>query len=425
MSPVENLPDRSVVEARHAFMSALLGDDATDSALSSPSSRIRVSTLSTPAVVPANEETMRKLEERLNANFTSSHLSATGDAQAQDAAESVGEPLGFSVLEPNEESTGFIETTVDIEADAELMARIEALLPGQEVHTGAPEAPAAFEADAQQMRRALGVVGADGRTQVSCGSAHSNFDFKQVVAFHSAGSDWAFCSGTLIGPDVVLTAAHCIHDKDDGGWQWPDRVSVQSCSSSDTWREYQPRQMWTWTKWTRDQNMEYDMAIVRLHSAPNYQKPSWFRWLYAKKHAGDLFGWKSFGYDTGMSTSWWVTIVGYPADKQRSHGFSTMWQDTDDLCKRSDDNDCRGNPKTNFVRHMVDTWGAQSGSGMFKTFGTNAHRIYGVHAYSLDCARDSYGNIDRSNCDYGGGAPRITRSRFLQMCAFIDNSRVC
>ena len=102
-----------------------------------------------------------------------------------------------------------------------------------------------------------------------------------------------------------------------------------------------------------------------------------------------------------------------------------MWYDTDDLCKRSDDSDCRGNPDTRFFRHMIDTWGAQSGSGVFKSSGSLAHVIYGVHAYSMDCDTFPDGSTDRSNCDYGGGAPRITSSRFLQMCAFIDDSRVC
>jgi len=212
----------------------------------------------------------------------------------------------------------------------------------------------------------------------------------------------------------VLTAAHCVHDKDDGGWQWPDRVSVRSCSSADSWRTYKPRQMMTWTAWTTKEDINHDMALVKLHSASDYTKPSPWRAWFPKKHAGDLFGWKRFGYHNGMTDAWNFIVAGYPGDKQRVHGHATMWWDYDRMCKSSDSASCRGNPKKDFIRYQIDTAGGQSGSGVFhwgNRLGAKHNRIYAVHAYGW----------------HGGpnGGPRITRPKFLQMCAFISNRRVC
>ena len=427
---VEGPPAPALVQARRAFVDSVFGADDSDS-----NSHVHVTINEHPAVMNAHEDLMRRIEQQGNAKFTmSNNYTELGGGR---------DLMGFTILErADKDQKSFKETSIDMKDEDEYFTRmIKSLLPEDEGHTGATNpavvedswptkddlaAPTLRSPSFESLgRRSLGVVGSDGRRQVSCSSAHSNVDYKQVVAFHGASSNWAYCTGTLISPDVVLTAAHCIHDNEAGGWMWPNRVSIRSCDASDTWREYEPRQMMTWTAWTRDKNAEYDMALVRLHSAPDYSRHRYFRWYFDHKNAGDLFGWKSFGYNSGMTTSWYMTIVGYPADKQISHGDSTMWYDTDDLCKRSDDSDCRGNPDTRFFRHMIDTWGAQSGSGVFKSSGSLAHVIYGVHAYSMDCDTFPDGSTDRSNCDYGGGAPRITSSRFLQMCAFIDDSRVC
>jgi V8-like Glu-specific endopeptidase len=423
-TPEMEAPDPALIAARNTWLNTILGGG--DGAESSTSS-VHITTSSHPAVVPASDETMAKVEMKLNEKL----MKANEDVMTRESdGVASASSYGFAILEQNEDGAvdeaatdgeeptpTFKETNVNIDEDPALAAKLEAILPNSEGHSGSPvvtDSPFDALVDPNDGHRQLKVIGPDGRQQVSCGSAHGNQAFYQIVAFHSKGSNWAFCSGTLIAPDVVLTAGHCIYDKDDGGWQWPDRVSVRSCSSSDAWRTYKPRSMMTWNLWMTKETKEYDIGLVKLHSAPDYNKHAFWRPFYPKKHAGDLFGWKSVGWHTGMTTSWNFRIAGYPGDKQRAHGHSTMWWDADRMCTASDKAACRGNPKKDYIRYQIDTAGGQSGSGVFHWGSANGAthlRIYAVHA----------------NGWYGGpnGGPRTTRAKVLQMCSFISNSRVC
>jgi V8-like Glu-specific endopeptidase len=226
------------------------------------------------------------------------------------------------------------------------------------------------------------VQGFDDRDRVTnCGARH---DTRTVVAIASSYS-WAYCTGTLIAPDVVLTAGHCIYE--DGAWNWPQHIFIHACGASDTTRRYSAKQMFTWTRWTRNEDPNWDIGVIKLHPSGG-------------RHAGDRYGWKSFGYVSDIASALSrPRVTGYPGDKQRSVERLSMWSDEDRYSSSS--------RAHHLVFYRTDTSGANSGSGVHQN---GRSVIYAVHAYG-----DTPDNA----------GVRIRSGIFSQICSWISNRRVC
>ena len=79
-----------------------------------------------------------------------------------------------------------------------------------------------------------------------------------------------YCTGTLIAPDLVLTAAHCVYRRSDGALVAPDELTFQAglthgkaaakrvVSQVEAHRGYDPK-----TRLNKS-NIEHDLALVRL-----------------------------------------------------------------------------------------------------------------------------------------------------------------
>ncbi|MGB0696948.1 MAG: trypsin-like serine peptidase [Rhodospirillaceae bacterium] len=219
---------------------------------------------------------------------------------------------------------------------------------------GSGPAPAAAQSsgngleslDGLQKRLKPGIKGADDRITVDA------FTLPWAAVGRVNRSDGAFCTGTLVSPNKVLTAAHCIYNKRTGNWMPPSGLHFAAGYQRGEWLTHSPVTQvvtgpgYTPTRSGKGGKSDHDWAIMTL-----------------AKPIGNEVGY--FGTAPGLERATRVAQVGYSFDRRHVQTANLG-------CKVLG----RGGPNT-YV-HDCDTVNGDSGSPIF-VWAKDGPRVIGIH----------------------------------------------
>lgn len=201
------------------------------------------------------------------------------------------------------------------------------------------------------------VIGADGRTRVLDTTVFPYSAIVQLEVDFRFGS--ALCSGWMIGPDTVATAAHCLHYPGLGGWAqsitaYPGRDGALAPFGGVAALNWNVRQ-----KWIDTQGPGHDYGVIQLADP-----------------IGNTVGY--FGYQYNTKNQFYVgkpvTVSGYPGDKNGDEA-GTQWMmdgQIDKAHKRR-------------LFYSIDTYGGQSGSPLYGKWTRKECDpcAFGIHTYGV------------------------------------------
>lgn len=230
----------------------------------------------------------------------------------------------------------------------------------------------------------LDVKGPDDRVPVEDTTAYPYRSVTRLFSqYDTSTSSGSLCSGAMVGPYHVLTAAHCVHDSEKG---YAERVRVEpgATDGSAPFGTVEATNIRTYSGWTELASPSFDIALLTLDEP-----------------IGNATGWMGMTH-AGTNSDYYrerLYTAGFPASECDSFiGSCTMIRTS-----------AEGEYATQYRHyHHIDQTGGQSGSSTWIREDGSPYTI-SVNAYSQPYADTNFGT-------------RITAARFADFRSWMRNS---
>jgi glutamyl endopeptidase len=218
------------------------------------------------------------------------------------------------------------------------------------------------------------VIGEDDRVRAGSGYPYTA-QCKLFITFPDG--EQFIGSGTLIGPQHVLTAGHCAWSSEHGGWAGSIEVVPGLRGSYKPFGSAWADNLRSYRSYTEAGDANHDFALITLDRA-----------------IGNSAGWLGYAYWPEI-VGYTANIAGYPGDLEDG---AYPYYGSGPIDKADDYQ----------VYYRIDTYGGQSGSGVYSIEQNGGRYVFAVH---------TWGNSETN------GGTRIDGTKFDSIQAWLAADR--